>query len=48
LKRPEFRSRLGDLGLEPIPGSPEQFRARIDADAERWRRAVANAGIEAH
>src|SRR5215475_5279167 len=33
---PEIRDKLATQLMEPIPGTPTQFRARIDADLARW------------
>ena len=35
-----FRRRLGELGLEPIGGTPEQTAATIRAEAARWRAVI--------
>ena len=45
LKLPAVRDRLVALGTEPTGGSPEQFAATIKADAARWAKVVADAGI---
>jgi hypothetical protein len=31
--------------MEPIPGTPAQFRARIDADLARWAPVIRAANI---
>jgi tripartite-type tricarboxylate transporter receptor subunit TctC len=33
---PDIRARLAAQLMEPIPSTPEEFRARIDADIARW------------
>jgi tripartite-type tricarboxylate transporter receptor subunit TctC len=33
---PDIRARLAAQLMEPIPSTPEKFRARIDADIARW------------
>ena len=35
-----FHQRLGELGLEPIGGTPEQTAATIRAEAARWRAVI--------
>ncbi|RZS81335.1 Bug family tripartite tricarboxylate transporter substrate binding protein [Pigmentiphaga kullae] len=36
LKNPSVMSRFTDFGLEPTPGSPEQFRALARAESRKW------------
>jgi tripartite-type tricarboxylate transporter receptor subunit TctC len=36
LARPEVREKLATQLMEPIPTTPSQFRAKIDADLARW------------
>ena len=43
---PEIRAGIVDTGAELGGNSPEEFAAFIRADRERWRKAVANAGLE--
>src|SRR5262249_35448210 len=33
---PDVREKLSAQLMEPVPGTPAQFRARIDADLARW------------
>jgi tripartite-type tricarboxylate transporter receptor subunit TctC len=40
-----IRDKLAAQFMEPIPGSPAQFRARIDADIARWTPVIAAAKI---
>ena len=44
---PDIRAKLKAQLMEPIPTSPEEFRARIDADIARWSPVTraANIGI---
>ena len=44
---PELRERLAPVGFEMSPGTPEQLRALIHADLEKWGRVVKAAGIKA-
>jgi len=32
--------------MEPIPNSPAEFRARIDAEIARWKPVIDAAGIK--
>ena len=36
LGKPAVREKLATQLMEPIPTTPAQFRAKIDADLERW------------
>jgi tripartite-type tricarboxylate transporter receptor subunit TctC len=44
---PSVQKRLADSGLEPLKESPEQFRARMLRDHERFRGIVQAAGLKA-
>jgi tripartite-type tricarboxylate transporter receptor subunit TctC len=41
-----IREKLTAQLMEPIPGTPAQFRARIDADLARWAPVIAAANIK--
>jgi tripartite-type tricarboxylate transporter receptor subunit TctC len=41
----EVRDKLATQLMEPIPGTPAQFRARIDADLVRWAPVIRAANI---
>ena len=43
---PTIREKLTAQLMEPIPDSPAQFRARIDADIARWTPVIATAHIK--
>ena len=43
---PELRERLAPVGFELSPGTPEQLRALIHADLEKWGRVVKAAGLK--
>jgi tripartite-type tricarboxylate transporter receptor subunit TctC len=45
LALPEVRSRLLELGVQPAPGSTEEFRSFVTAENARWARVVADANI---
>lgn len=43
---PAIRAKLSAQLMEPIPDSPADFRARIDADIARWKPVIAAANIK--
>ncbi|TFY97493.1 Bug family tripartite tricarboxylate transporter substrate binding protein [Ramlibacter rhizophilus] len=45
LKSPEFVARMASVG-EPVGGSPERFRQRIDAERARWSKIVKSENIK--
>jgi tripartite-type tricarboxylate transporter receptor subunit TctC len=45
LTDPELAKRLQEVGLEPQPGTPEDFGRRISSDLVYWAKAVATTGI---
>lgn len=47
LRDPAIVARLRSIGLEPTGGTPEQLRARIQADRARWRPVIAASGFVA-
>lgn len=46
LGRPDVHRRFATLAFEPVPGSEQTFRQKIQADHTRWARLVKQAGIE--
>lgn len=42
---PDIREKLSGQLMEPIPGTPTEFRARIDADLARWAPVIKAANI---
>jgi tripartite-type tricarboxylate transporter receptor subunit TctC len=42
----EIRDKLLGLGMEPMPGSPEDFTARQAADIAKWKKVVADSGAK--
>lgn len=46
LTEPEIVSRLKILGNNPVSCSPEEFKARIASDVEKWTAIVAAAHVE--
>jgi tripartite-type tricarboxylate transporter receptor subunit TctC len=47
LKRPDTQQRMAEIGMEPLPMTPEQFDAMVKTDIERWTRVVKAANITA-
>ncbi|HEX2828936.1 MAG TPA: tripartite tricarboxylate transporter substrate binding protein [Burkholderiales bacterium] len=45
LQAKELQDRMAGEGLEPAGGTPEQFRAVIKRDVEKWKRVVKQAKI---
>jgi len=41
-----MRERLGELGVDAVPGTPEQFGELLARDIERWAKAVRAAGLK--
>ena len=41
-----MRERLGELGVDAVPGTPEQFGELLVKDIERWAKAVRAAGLK--
>ena len=46
LKAKDMEQLLATDGVSPAGGTPEQFRAQIGADIERWRTVVQRAGLK--
>ena len=46
LNDPAMRKGLGDRGFEVIADTPEEFKAVIEADYEKYRRIITEAGIK--
>jgi tripartite-type tricarboxylate transporter receptor subunit TctC len=44
---PEMARLIGNVGGEPVAGTPEAFRAIVQSDIAKWKRVVAAAGIKA-
>jgi tripartite-type tricarboxylate transporter receptor subunit TctC len=46
LGAPDMRVQLAALGFEPAPSSPAQFRAYLEAEVEKWSRAMRAVGVQ--
>lgn len=44
---PETLKRLADVGIEPAPGTPEQFAAFARAEHAKWTKVIKDAGVSA-
>jgi tripartite-type tricarboxylate transporter receptor subunit TctC len=44
---PETKKRLSDAGIEPAPGTSDQFTAFAQAELAKWARVIKEAGIPA-
>jgi tripartite-type tricarboxylate transporter receptor subunit TctC len=47
LAQPEIIKRMKDLGASPIGDTPDEFRAFLVKDSERWARVIKASGIKA-
>ena len=47
LRKPDVRQRLALIGAEPVGGSPEQLRAHLKSEMDKWSRVIAERGIRA-
>jgi len=47
LRLAEVRQKFGTYGMDPTPGTPQQFDAFLRAEHERYGRVVRDAGIKA-
>ena len=45
LSSPDVHERLAILGAEPTPSTPEEFRAWVKSEMEKWDRVVRAAGL---
>src|SRR3954470_14996647 len=46
LSDPELVQRYADLGLEPLPTTPDELSGRLRAEIGKWGRVIRDAGIE--
>jgi tripartite-type tricarboxylate transporter receptor subunit TctC len=47
LALPEVRTRLQEIGADPMAATPEQFADMVRADVEKWGRLIREMGITA-
>ncbi len=46
LLNPAVVKRMTDFGMEPLPGTPDQFRAMARAESKRWGEIIKAAGVK--
>ena len=46
LEAPAVREQLEAQGVDPWPGTPEQFRAMARAESKRWGEIIQAAGVK--
>ncbi|MFN3438720.1 MAG: Bug family tripartite tricarboxylate transporter substrate binding protein [Acidovorax sp.] len=46
LLNPAVVKRMTDFGMEPLPGTPEQFRAMARSESKRWGEIIKAAGVK--
>ena len=46
LAEPAVKTRLLELGIEARSSSPEEIRARLKSDIDKWREVIEKSGIE--
>ena len=44
IAKPEIRDRLLGIGMEPSPGTPEEYSTRQASDIAKWKKVVAESG----
>ena len=44
IAKPEIRDRLLGIGMEPSPGTPEEYATRQASDIAKWKKVVAESG----
>jgi tripartite-type tricarboxylate transporter receptor subunit TctC len=42
---PEIKTRMTELGMEPLTGTPAQLGQRMDFEIKRWAIVIDKAGI---
>jgi tripartite-type tricarboxylate transporter receptor subunit TctC len=43
---PSVKAKLADQGLEMVPDTPDEFRAYIASETEKWAKVIKQAGVE--
>jgi len=46
LKTPDIQKRMGELGIQPMIGSPEFLDERMKRDIAKWAKVIQEAGVE--
>jgi tripartite-type tricarboxylate transporter receptor subunit TctC len=45
LADPKLQARLADLGVEPMPMTPAEFRKFIASETDKWTKVIKSAGV---
>ena len=45
-RSPDMRDKLVEMGVDPVGGTPEEFKALIDSDIAKWKPIAKKAGIK--
>lgn len=45
MKLPDIKTRMSELGMEPMLGTPEELGARMVSEIKRWSAVIDKAGI---
>jgi tripartite-type tricarboxylate transporter receptor subunit TctC len=45
LAEPKLQARLADLGVEPMPMTPAEFRKFIASETDKWTKVIKSAGV---
>jgi tripartite-type tricarboxylate transporter receptor subunit TctC len=48
LRNPDVVKRLGDLGIEPVGSTPEEFDRYFKMEVAKWGHVIQKTGIRAH
>ncbi len=46
LAEPEVKARLLELGIEAKASTPEEIKARLKSDIDKWSKVIEKAGIQ--
>jgi tripartite-type tricarboxylate transporter receptor subunit TctC len=46
LASPDLSAKLEDMGIERVGSTPEQARAFLDAEIEKWSKVIRSSGIK--
>jgi tripartite-type tricarboxylate transporter receptor subunit TctC len=47
LKDPKLRTRIAELGAEPMPMSPAEFGKLVQSETDKWAKVIKSAGLKA-
>ena len=46
ISAPDVRKKIGDAGIEPGGGTPEQFASYIQSEMKKWEKVAKDAGVQ--